>query len=71
MPLLHTIAGRRGIKGFAGELIATVTDDFPEFATEDLQALTPVPLKEAYRNSTVVYDDKLLLKLFPPPGSRH
>ena len=64
MPLLQTIADRRGIKGFAGELITTVTDQFPELMAEDLHALTPVPLKESFRNSTVVYGDQLLLKLF-------
>ena len=64
MPLLHTIAGRRGIKGFAGELIATVTDDSLSLPRKISKLSPPVPLKEAYRNSTVVYDDKLLLKLF-------
>ncbi len=64
MPLVQTIAARRGIKGFAGELIATVTDQFPELAPEAIESLTPVPMKEAYRNSTVVYGDQLLLKLF-------
>jgi maltose alpha-D-glucosyltransferase/alpha-amylase len=63
-PLLQTIAQQRGLRGFAGEVIPTTTDRLPDLTPEALTSLSPVPLKEAYRNCSVVYDDQLLLKLF-------
>ncbi|MGJ3253518.1 MAG: maltose alpha-D-glucosyltransferase [Elainellaceae cyanobacterium] len=61
--LLDAIAHTRVIKGFAGELIATTIDQFPSI-DQDLAALHPVPLREEQRNSSTIYADQLILKLF-------
>jgi len=63
-PLLQAIADRVGIKGFAGELIATTTDEFPSLTPNELASLPLSALKEEPRNSTVIYDERLFLKLF-------
>ena len=63
-PLLQAIANRQGIRGVAGELIATVTDQFPDCPSEQLAALTPSSLREEQRNAGVVYGEQLFLKLF-------
>ena len=63
-PLLKTIAHRTGIKGVTGELIATVTEQFPDLAPDELATLPPSLLKEDQRNSVVIYGDRLFLKLF-------
>lgn len=62
--LLSAIANNQVTKGFEGELMATATDQFPPPVKADPQALPPLPLKEEQRNSSIIYDDQLILKLF-------
>lgn len=62
--LLQTIVQRRFSKGHAGQLTATVTNQFPKLSAEELNSLHAVPLRETQRNTCVVYDELLLLKLF-------
>ncbi|MGF1521129.1 MAG: maltose alpha-D-glucosyltransferase [Leptolyngbyaceae cyanobacterium] len=62
--MIEAIARRSVAKGFAGELIATVTDQLPSLTDAEVAALTPMPLRETQRNSCVVYDERLMLKLF-------
>lgn len=61
--LLEAIALRQVTRGFAGELIATVTEQFPDLS-QDLATLHPVPLREEQRNSSIIYDNRFILKLF-------
>jgi maltose alpha-D-glucosyltransferase/alpha-amylase len=62
--LLEAIAHCRFSKGRAGELITSVTEQFPALPKPELAKLHSVPLKETQRNSCIVYDELLLLKLF-------
>ncbi len=61
---LDAIAHNRRYKGIAGELIATASDLFPEIH-DGASHLEPHDLvKGEQRNTTVVYGDRFLLKLF-------
>jgi maltose alpha-D-glucosyltransferase/alpha-amylase len=62
--LLEAIAHRRVAKGRVGELISTVTEKFPSLPAPELAKLRSIPLKETQRNSCIVYEELLLLKLF-------
>ncbi|MEB3357073.1 MAG: maltose alpha-D-glucosyltransferase [Synechococcales bacterium] len=61
--LLEAIAHNRVTQGFAGELMATATEQFPDL-DRDLATLHPAPLREEQRNSSIIYDEHLILKLF-------
>ena len=62
--LLQTIAQQQFSKGQVGKLVATMTDQFPALPEEKLAELHAVPLRETQRNTCIVYDELLLLKLF-------
>ena len=64
MLLLDMIADRRRCKGLRGELIGTPTSAFDELAGPDAAALKPAAAKAEQSNSSIVYDDKLILKIF-------
>ena len=60
---LEAIASARRYKGSAGELLATTTDVITQFPIESLE-LEPRLLKGEQSNTSVVYGEKLILKLF-------
>ena len=60
---LEAIASARRYKGSAGELLATTTDVIAQFPIESLE-LEPRLLKGEQSNTSVVYGEKLILKLF-------
>ncbi|WP_346292165.1 maltose alpha-D-glucosyltransferase [Sphaerothrix gracilis] len=62
--LLQAIAQKRTSQGRAGNLITTTTDQFPNLSAEQLAKLHCVPLSETQRNTCIVYNELLLLKLF-------
>ncbi|PSN17630.1 alpha-amylase, partial [filamentous cyanobacterium CCP5] len=62
--LLKTIADNQTIKGFEGKLMATTTDQFPAAERANLSTLAPTPMREEQHNSSIVYGEKLILKLF-------
>jgi maltose alpha-D-glucosyltransferase/alpha-amylase len=68
--LLDSIGRRRRFKGSAGELSASPTETFRQLRGGTDTALDPAPLSSEQSNSSVVYGDKLILKLFrrPDPG---
>ncbi len=68
--LLDSIARRRRFRGSSGELIAAPTQAFRSLKGEDEQSLEPLLLKAEQSNSSVVYGDRFILKLFrrPDPG---
>ena len=62
--LLEAIAHHRISKGRNGTLITSVTDKFPLLSDQQLASMHSAPLKETQRNTCIVYDEQLLLKLF-------
>ena len=60
---LDAIAQNRRYKGMAGELVATATNIFPQLSggTTDLEAS---PIKGEQSNTSIIYGDRLILKLF-------
>lgn len=64
LSLLKAIANRSSAKGAMGEVIATVTGQFPSWTGEQIDQASPFLLRGTQRNTCVVYDEKLMLKLF-------
>jgi maltose alpha-D-glucosyltransferase/alpha-amylase len=62
--LLDGIVHNRTYKGVAGELVATATNLFPKDASSQTSHLEPALLRGKQRNTSVVYGDQLILKLF-------
>ncbi len=60
--LVDAIVQNRSYKGMAGELIATATDLFPHLSGED-SYLEPTVLQGEHRNSSIIYGDRLFLKI--------
>ena len=60
---LEAIAQNRSYKAMAGEIVATATDLFPQLS-EGATHLEPHLLKGEQSNSSVIYGDRLILKLF-------
>ncbi len=60
---LEAIASARRYKGIAGELLATTTDVIKQFSIESLE-LEPRLLKGEQSNTSIVYGEKLILKLY-------
>ncbi len=60
---LEAIASARRYKGSAGELLATTTDVLTQLSLETLE-MAPRLLKGEQSNTSVVYSDKLILKLY-------
>jgi maltose alpha-D-glucosyltransferase/alpha-amylase len=61
--LLNAIAHNHSYRGKLGELIASVTDLFPHLTATATQ-LEPTLLRSAHRNTSIIYGDHLILKLF-------
>jgi maltose alpha-D-glucosyltransferase/alpha-amylase len=62
--LLELIASRRRCKASRGELIGSPTPALAELAGGDLAALPAAAARTEQSNSSIVYDDKLILKIF-------
>ncbi|HEV8573278.1 MAG TPA: maltose alpha-D-glucosyltransferase [Dehalococcoidia bacterium] len=65
--LLEAIERRRRIKGSAGDVTASTTEVFRRARGNEIAALEPSPITAEQSNSSVVYGDKLILKLFRRP----
>jgi maltose alpha-D-glucosyltransferase/alpha-amylase len=61
--LLQAIARGRRFKGLAGELLASSTRAFRGIMSGDV-SLEPTPVKAEQTNTSVIYGDRLILKLF-------
>ncbi|MBE9181784.1 maltose alpha-D-glucosyltransferase [Oculatella sp. LEGE 06141] len=66
---LDAIAHKRRFRGTSGEFVATATDAFPELCGDAIDTnfnvhLEPHLLKGEQSNSSIVYGDRLILKLF-------
>ncbi len=62
--LLALIAGKKRIKGKGGELIAAPAENFRSLAKGSGHSLTPHLLKREQSNSSIIYGDELILKLY-------
>ncbi|ARV59551.1 maltose alpha-D-glucosyltransferase [Nostocales cyanobacterium HT-58-2] len=60
--LVDAIVHNRSYKGMAGELIASATDLLPQLSGEN-SYLEPCVLKGEHRNTSVIYGDRLFLKI--------
>ncbi len=60
---LDAIAHTRRYQGMNGELVATATDIFPELSGGTTE-LEPSLIKGEQSNTSIIYGDKLILKLF-------
>ncbi|MFC1927082.1 maltose alpha-D-glucosyltransferase [Chloroflexota bacterium] len=62
--LIEAIGRRRHFKGKAGEVLASRTQGFRNARGAAEVSLEPVPVKAEQTNTSVVYGDRLILKLF-------
>jgi maltose alpha-D-glucosyltransferase/alpha-amylase len=62
--LLETIAGRRGLPGNHGELMSTHTAVLRQLRMTGALNLEPSLVKTEQSNSSIIFGDKLILKLF-------
>ncbi|MFB3815671.1 MAG: maltose alpha-D-glucosyltransferase [Terriglobales bacterium] len=62
--LLNAIARRRKFKGETGEIIAAHTRSFRRAWADRMANLEPAPLRADQSNTSIVYGDRILLKLF-------
>jgi len=62
--LIEAIGRRRRFKGKAGEVLASRTQVFRNVRGPAEVSLEPVPVKVEQTNTSVVYGDRLILKLF-------
>jgi maltose alpha-D-glucosyltransferase/alpha-amylase len=62
--LLEAIARRRRFKGDDGEIVALPSEHFREIAGSSEAPLDPVPIKREQSNSSIVFGDRLILKIF-------
>jgi maltose alpha-D-glucosyltransferase/alpha-amylase len=67
--LLDSVARRRRFKGSAGELVASPTQAFRALYGGGDHPLAPAPLKGEQSNSSIVYGDRLVLKMFRRPDT--
>jgi len=65
--LLNSIARRRRFKGSAGEVSASPTEAFRRLRGGADAALDPSPMSAEQSNTSIVYGDKLILKVFRRP----
>ncbi len=62
--LIEAIGRQRHFRGKAGEVAASRTRIFRRVGTASQVSLEPVPVKAEQTNTSVVYGDRLILKLF-------
>jgi maltose alpha-D-glucosyltransferase/alpha-amylase len=62
--LLRAIGNKRRFKGWVGEITASTSRLFRSARGSDEAALEPSPMKVEQSNTSVVYGDRLILKLF-------
>ncbi|HXV28315.1 MAG TPA: maltose alpha-D-glucosyltransferase, partial [bacterium] len=62
--LLKGISLRRRLKGAGGKGQAVPTRLLKKFSAKEINALEPVPVKVEQSNTSVIYGDRLILKLF-------
>jgi maltose alpha-D-glucosyltransferase / alpha-amylase len=62
--LLELIANRRRCKATRGELVGSPTPALAELAGDDPAALRPTPARAEQSNTSVIFDEKLILKVF-------
>jgi maltose alpha-D-glucosyltransferase/alpha-amylase len=62
--LLDLVSGRRRLRGTGGELRASTTGAARRVLGPAPAALTPAPLRGEQSNSSIVYGDRAILKLF-------
>jgi len=65
--LLESIGRKRRLKGSAGEIVTSPTEMFRKLRGAPDANIEPAPLTGDQTNSSVVYGDKLILKLFRRP----
>jgi maltose alpha-D-glucosyltransferase/alpha-amylase len=65
--LLESIAKRRRLKGSAGQIATSPTEVFRRLRGGSDANIEPTPVAGEQTNSSVVYGDKLILKLFRRP----
>jgi maltose alpha-D-glucosyltransferase/alpha-amylase len=62
--LLDAIGHRRRFRGQAGEIVGVSTRAFRKIRGESKEAPAPVPGKAEQSNSSVIFGDKMILKIF-------
>ncbi len=69
--LLEAIAGRRRLRGMDGDILAAPTLAFRRIANGREMPLEPSVLRGEQSNTSVIYGDRLILKLYrhPEPGT--
>jgi maltose alpha-D-glucosyltransferase / alpha-amylase len=69
--LLDAISRRRRLQGSHGQLIASTSRRFRDVAGDGGLTLTPSVMQAEQSNSSIVYDERMILKLFrrPQPGT--
>jgi maltose alpha-D-glucosyltransferase/alpha-amylase len=66
--LLRSISRRRHFKGRVGEIVASSTRALRSFYGPDEAPPNPIPVKAEQTNTSVIYGDRLILKLFRQLG---
>jgi maltose alpha-D-glucosyltransferase/alpha-amylase len=61
---LEAIARKRRFKGDGGEIVALPSQRFRQIAGSSEAPLTPSPVKREQSNSSIVFGDRLILKMF-------
>ncbi len=62
--LLDAIGGRRRLRGRAGELVGKPEKGFRGIVGPDRAALAPVPIRGEQSNSSTIFGDRAILKLY-------
>ncbi len=62
--VLDAIGSKRRLRGRAGELIGRPEKRFRTIVGSDLAALTPTPIRGEQSNSSIIFGDRAILKLY-------